>query len=118
MNGHDDETLRFDRRRALQILGAGLGAASGVLALTGSEARAQATVNCNKKVPMDPAAVQMRRNLQYTEKSITPGKKCSNCAQYEAGKYKECGGCKLFAGGVNPEGNCLSWAAKLAPNPA
>jgi len=31
-----------------------------------------------------------------------------------AGKYKECGGCKLFAGAVNPEGNCLSWAAKKA----
>jgi microcompartment protein CcmK/EutM len=83
-NGHDDETRASDRRRALQILGAGLGAASGVLALTGSEARAAAALNCSKKVPMDAAAVQMRRNLQYTEKSTTPGKKCSNCAQYEA----------------------------------
>jgi hypothetical protein len=117
VNGHDDENSRFGRRRALQILGAGLGAASGVLALTGRKARA-AALNCSKKVPMDAAAVQMRRNLQYTEKSTTPGKKCSNCAQYEAGKYKECGGCKLFQGGVNPEGNCLSWAAKLAPKPA
>jgi High potential iron-sulfur protein len=117
LNGHDDDSTRFNRRRALQILGAGLGAASGVLALTGSEARAAAALNCSKKVPMDVAAVQMRRNLQYTEKSTTPGKKCSNCAQYEAGKYKECGGCKLFGGGVNPDGNCLSWAAKLAPKP-
>jgi hypothetical protein len=114
VNGHDDETLRFDRRRALQILGAGLGAASGVLALTGSEARAHPALNCKSKIPVDPAAVQMRRNLQYAEKSNTPGKKCNNCAQFEAGKYKECGGCKLFAGGVNPEGYCLSWAAKLA----
>ena len=119
MNGHDDDTPRFDRRRALQLLGAGLGAASGVLALTASDVQAAETgLNCKTKVPVDPAALQVRRNLQYVEKSTTPGKKCSNCAQYEAGKYKECGGCKLFAGGVNPDGNCLSWAAKPSPKPA
>jgi high potential iron-sulfur protein len=113
VNGHDDETTRFDRRRALQILGAGLGAVSGVLALAGTEAHA-AELNCKNKVPVDPTAVQMRRTLQYAEKSTAPGKKCATCAQFEAGKYKECGGCKLFAGAVNPEGNCLSWAAKKA----
>ncbi len=112
MNGHDDETMRFNRRRALQILGAGLGAASGVLALASTEAHAEAALNCKTKIPVDPAAMQVRRNLQYKEKSEQPGKKCSNCAQFEAGKYKECGGCKLFAGAVNPEGSCLSWAAK------
>ncbi|HVP61275.1 MAG TPA: high-potential iron-sulfur protein [Myxococcaceae bacterium] len=112
MNGHDDETMRFNRRRALQILGAGLGAASGVLALASTDVHAEAALNCKNKIPVDPAAVQIRRNLQYAEKSTQPGKKCSTCAQYEAGKYKECGGCKLFAGAVNPEGSCLSWAAK------
>jgi len=113
VNGHDDETPRFGRRRALQVLGAGLGAAGGLLALTGPEARAaDAGLNCKNKVAIDPAAQQMRRTLQYAEKSNTPGKKCDNCAQWEAGKYKECGGCKLFAGAVNPAGHCLSWAAK------
>ncbi len=112
MNGHDDETPRFDRRRALQMLGAGLGAASGVLALTGSEAHAAETLNCKTKAAIDPAAAQMRRTLQYAEKSNVPGKRCDNCAQFEAGKYKECGGCKLFGGAVNPQGHCLSWAAK------
>ena len=111
MNGHDDET-RFDRRRALQLLGAGLGAAGAVLALTGSEARADAGLNCKTKVAIDPAAQQIRRTLQYAEKSNTPGKRCDNCSQYEVGKFKECGGCKLFAGAVNPAGYCLSWAAK------
>ena len=86
MNGHDDENPRFDRRRALQILGAGLGAASGVLALAASEARAE-TLNCKTKVPLDPPAAQMRRTLQYAEKSNVPGKRCDNCAQWEAGKY-------------------------------
>jgi hypothetical protein len=114
VNGHDDETTRFDRRRALQILGAGLGAASVLALARTSEARAEAeaALNCTKKVPLDPAALQMRRNLQYKEKSNTPGKKCDNCLQFEAGKFKECGGCKLFGGGVNPLGTCLSWAAK------
>jgi hypothetical protein len=112
VNGHDDETTRFDRRRALQILGAGLGAAGGILALTGSDARADAGLSCKNKVATDPAAQQIRRTLQYAEKSNVPGKKCNNCLQYEVGKYKECGGCKLFAGAVHPDGYCLSWAAK------
>ncbi len=112
MNGHDDETTRFDRRRVLQLLGAGFGAASGVLVLAGTEVRAEAALNCKSKVAIDPAALQIRRVLQYAEKTTQPGKKCSNCLQYEAGKYKECGGCKLFAGGVHPDGYCLSWAAK------
>lgn len=112
MNGHDDETLRFDRRRALRILGAGLGAASGVLALATTDAEAAApALNCKSKVPVDPAAAAVRRNLQYAEKSNQPGKRCDNCGQWEAGKYKECGGCKLFAGAVNPAGYCLSWVA-------
>ena len=114
MNGHDDENTRFDRRRALQLLGAGLGTASGVLALASGEARAD-TVNCTKAVPLDPTAMQMRRTLQYAEKSNVPGKKCSNCGQFEAGKFKECGGCKLFSGAVNPAGYCLSWAVKAKP---
>jgi len=114
VNGHDDETTRLDRRRLLQLLGAGLGASSAVLALAGRTARAEAGagVSCKSKVPIDPAAAQVRRVLQYMEKSSVPGKRCENCLQYEAGKYKECGGCKLFAGAVHPAGYCLSWAAK------
>ena len=114
MNDRDDDPTLFDRRRALRMLGAGLGAATAMAALRGPEALAQAALNCKSRVPVDAAAVQMRRNLQYAEKSNQPGKKCSTCAQFEAGKYKECGGCKLFGGAVNPEGSCLSWAAKKA----
>lgn len=116
MNGHDDERTRFDRRRLLQLLGAGLGASGAVLALAGGEARAESSgaVSCKSKVTTDPAAAQVRRVLQYMEKSNVPGKRCDNCLQFEAGKYKECGGCKLFSGAVNPAGYCLSWAAKPA----
>jgi high potential iron-sulfur protein len=112
VNGHDDETRRFDRRRVLQLLGAWLGAASGVLALTAPAAHAAAALDCKKRAPIDATALQLRRTLQYMEKSNVPGKKCSNCAQFEPGKYKGCGGCKLFGGAVNPDGHCLSWAAK------
>jgi hypothetical protein len=114
VNGHDDETRRFDRRRALQLLWTGLGAASGVLALTAPAAHAAVALDCKKKAPIDAAGLQLRRTLQYLEKSNVPGKRCFNCAQFEPGKYKECGGCKLFGGAVNPDGHCLSWAAKKA----
>jgi hypothetical protein len=110
VNEHNDEILRFDRRRVFQLFGA----LTGFLVLFAPKARAQAALNCKSKVALDPTATQTRRNVQYVEKSNLPGKKCSTCAQFEAGKYKECGGCKLFGGAVNPEGVCLSWAAKKA----
>lgn len=105
---------RIGRRRMLQVLGAGIGAASGltILGCGKSGGGAAPAGACMDKVAVDETARTLRTNLKYKEKSDTPDKKCSLCAQYEAGKFGECGGCKLFAGGVNPEGSCLSFAPK------
>ncbi len=70
------------------------------------------TLNCKEKAPIDDASKQMRRALQYKEKSAEAGKNCKGCAQFEAAKYGDCGACKLFTGAVNPEGYCLSYAPK------
>jgi hypothetical protein len=127
MQINDDEVLRLDRRRALKLVGIGLTSVGGILALAGCKKEEAAEVPaakptaptggglCQFKVPVDEAARQMRRTLQYQEKSNQPGKKCGTCSQFEAGKYGECGGCKLFGGGVNPEGVCLSYAPLGAP---
>lgn len=126
MNMSDDEETRFDRRRALKLMGFGITSVGGLIAL-GACSKAPEPVAapapkpaasggiCQLKVPIDDAARQLRRNLQYREKSDQPGKKCALCAQFLAGKYGECGGCKLFDGGVNPEGVCLSFAPLGAP---
>ena len=104
---------KVGRRQALQLLGLGFTAAS----LLGSTRAAAETaeLRCKEKVTLDEAAVGLRRALQYKEKAPTAEKKCSLCAQFEAGKYGECGGCKVLPGAVNPEGVCLSFAPKAAP---
>ena len=64
---------------------------------------------------IDDKSKNLRSTLQYVEKSTTEGKNCSNCLQYKApAAGKKCGGCNLFSGPVQPNGYCLSWAAKPA----
>lgn len=70
----------------------------------------EATGGCKDKAPIDDASKSLRRALQYKEKADAPEKACKGCVQFEAGKYAECGGCKLFTGAVSPEGSCLSFA--------
>lgn len=134
MEKNNDGANLMKRRRALQVIGVGLSAASGLFVLQGcnkggGEAGSGGTgagggsappksSACMDKVEVDDNARQLRKTLQYKEKTDNPAKKCSGCAQYEAGKYGDCGGCKLFAGGVNPEGVCLSFAPiQAAPAP-
>jgi len=69
-------------------------------------------MDCNTEV--DEASKTMRKTLQYKKEATDPAKRCSSCAQYDAGKYGECGGCKLFTGPVRPNGGCLSFAPKEA----
>lgn len=59
----------------------------------------------------DAKSKQMRKTLQYKDKAGDAAKACEKCAQYEKGKFGDCGGCKLFAGPVQPAGTCLSFAA-------
>jgi hypothetical protein len=124
VNMNDSEMKRVGRRQALKLFGFGLTSVGGLIALAGcSKGAEQAAAPtpapaappaagglCQFKVPVDEAAKQMRRNLQYREKSDDPNKHCSICSQFELGKYGDCGGCKLFAGGVSPGGVCLSFA--------
>lgn len=131
MDHKSDRSNSMGRRRVLHVLGVGLGTASGLAILTGcnkgggqgSGQGASAAAGgkggaCLDKGDIDEAAASLRKVLQYKEKTDTPEKKCSLCAQFEAGKYGSCGGCKLFAGGVQPEGVCLSFAPLQAPGAA
>ena len=57
-----------------------------------------------------------RNALAYVDQSEDPEKNCSNCRFFQPEKFAgACGGCQLFPnGGVNPNGNCKSWAAVVA----
>lgn len=109
------------RRRTLKLIG--VGAATSLIGLVaackkdtpsgGGDTKGGSTaMDCNTEV--DEASKTMRKTLQYKKEATDPAKRCSSCAQYDAGKYGECGGCKLFTGPVRPNGGCLSFAPKEA----
>jgi hypothetical protein len=113
------------RRRTLQLLGVGL-TATGLFGLeacskggsggpTGDTKPGDpkaGTLDCNSTI--DEASKTLRGALQYKKEAADPAKKCNACAQYDEKKYGDCGGCKLFTGPVQPNGSCLSFAAKEA----
>ncbi|MFZ5438855.1 MAG: hypothetical protein ACOZQL_02540 [Myxococcota bacterium] len=86
------------RRGALRVLGVGVGVA-GLLSSSGCR-------DCSEATVLDPGSRSIRAALKYVESSNLPGKACKTCQQYIAGAYGTCGGCRLFAGGVNPGGVC------------
>jgi hypothetical protein len=112
------------RREALKILGVGIATAGSLLAVQGCESKPEpkkktlgaepatpTSTACGDTTPLDEAAKSMRQTLQYREQSADAAKNCSGCALYVApAAGGKCGGCKLFAGGVNPAGYCLSYA--------
>ena len=111
------------RRRVLQLVGVGVGVGFGAGSLlglegckdkaaeggaTGTSAGGGGALDC--KSPIDETSKGLRKTLQYKVKADVPEKNCKACAQYEPGKYGDCGGCKLMTGPVRPEGSCLSFA--------
>ncbi|SDG92025.1 Tat (twin-arginine translocation) pathway signal sequence [Dyadobacter soli] len=69
---------------------------------------------CEDLTGVDPVDVQKRKSLGYTNKSPMPDSQCDNCKLWvPAQEGKECGGCLLFTGPVNPEGHCTYWAPRV-----
>jgi hypothetical protein len=127
-NKNDSKLL--GRRRTLQLLGIGL-TATGIVSVIGcddknkasgggggggSKETKTATADCDSTI--DDTSKGLRKTLQYKDTAADPAKKCSGCAQFEAGKYGDCGSCKLFTGPVQPTGGCLSFAPKGAGDAA
>ena len=123
MNKNDDDSKLIGRRRTLALLGAGLGAGSlfvlgacnkdkggGPAGSNSGSSSGGGALDCYS--PVDDASKATRRTLQYKAEAVDPVKHCSACAQFNAGQYGDCGGCKLFSGPVKPNGGCLSWAPK------
>jgi len=122
METKNDRAAILGRRRTLQLLGMGIGAATGLVALAGCDKGAPSgggeskggagALDCSATI--DEASKATRKTLQYKKVAATPEKKCTACVQYDPGKFGDCGGCKLFTGPVQPEGGCLSFAPKGA----
>ncbi|GGM94549.1 hypothetical protein GCM10010967_29820 [Dyadobacter beijingensis] len=69
---------------------------------------------CSDLTGVDPVDVQKRKSLGYTSQSPLPDSQCDNCKLWIPVKEgKECGGCLLFTGPVNPGGHCTYWAPQV-----
>lgn len=58
--------------------------------------------------------IAKRQKFGYVKQSVDPERNCGNCSLHlppVAGK--DCGGCLLFKGPVNPAGYCIQYAAKV-----
>lgn len=109
------------RRRALIMIGGGVAAAGLFIACKKDEGgssgatgtgSAAATGAGGCDTPPDETSKGIRKTLQYKKEATDAAKQCKDCAQYTAGAFGECGGCKLFTGPVKPGGGCLSFAPK------
>lgn len=96
------------------------GAATWLVACAGAKkvpvAKAETPVAdpCSDLTGVDPTDVQKRKSLGYASKSPLPDSQCDNCKLWvPAQEGKECGGCLLFTGPVNPEGHCTYWAPQV-----
>lgn len=111
-----DTNQRIGRRRSLQIFGSLVATGVAVAACSKSNPEgasssggpATGAKDCN--TAPDEAAKATRKQLQYKKEATDPEKRCEVCAQYQAGAFGACGGCKLFGGPVQPKGGCLSFA--------
>ena len=85
--------------------------ASSVLAACGGGGAPTTAAACDGYATLTPEEIQARQTLQYVDNTTDPAKNCKNCIQYNwDSEGNGCGGCKLFAGPVLPNGYCAVWA--------
>lgn len=105
-------TPSLNRREALNVIGASVAFTAAMSQGSTAFGEEKKALDCSSSDKIDKGSQQMRMALQYVEASKKKGQECDACMQWIAPeKDKNCGGCKLFTGPVNPKGYCLSFAA-------
>ena len=94
-----------------------------VLIFNSCDSKKPATEEKNKSKSKEPCEdlsdvsaeeIAKRQKFGYVKQSPEPERNCSNCSLHippVAGK--DCGGCLLFKGPVNPAGYCIQYVAKV-----
>ncbi len=81
-----------------------------------SENKKQSTSEgaCNDLSSVSSEEIEKRQKFGYIEKTTDPERFCGNCGLHiPPVSEKDCGGCLLFKGPVNPDGYCVQYAAKV-----
>jgi len=100
-------------KRSLTVVGVAAGS-SFVLAGCKGEEEAPEALSCTDLTGVDPAAVQTRTAMGYQDNGPDATRHCTGCQFFTAGAAGQCGSCSLFAGPINPNGSCNSFAPKQA----
>ena len=68
-------------------------------------------LSCANPPGLQPAQADMRRSLNYVDRTANASQRCDNCQLYiQPTSEGACGGCQLPLGPVHPAGWCSSWA--------
>ncbi|MES1178194.1 MAG: hypothetical protein ABUL62_27970 [Myxococcales bacterium] len=100
---------RINRRAALKPI-----AAMSVAALVPAALLAcSKNADCNDVSALSPDELRTRNEIaKYVDQSLEAAKRCSGCVQYIPAAPKQCGGCKVVKGPINPNGGCILFVLK------
>ncbi|HEY8659057.1 MAG TPA: hypothetical protein VIM07_12485 [Chitinophagaceae bacterium] len=69
---------------------------------------------CDDLSNVSAEEIEKREKFGYVKKSTDPKRFCGNCSLHiPPVSEKDCGGCMLFKGPVDPEGSCIQFVAKV-----
>jgi hypothetical protein len=95
-------------RRSLFVLGA-----SALVVLSASGCKKGPPSSCNDVSGLSPADAELRKTLEYVDRSPIAAQTCDKCQQWVApASEDQCGACKVMKGPVHPQGHCKVFVAK------
>ena len=78
-----------------------------------TQAPKQVADPCSDLSGLTQAEIDVRTTFEYVPQTTIPEKLCNNCQFWlvpEEGK--QCGGCQIIKGPINPKGYCKQWVVK------
>jgi hypothetical protein len=101
----------INRRAALKPIAA----LSVAVAIPGLLLACSKKPDCNDTNSLSADDLHTRNDVaKYVDQTLDATKRCSACAQYIAAQPKQCGGCKIVKGPINPDGVCTLFVAKTS----
>lgn len=118
-----DTLTRRNFIQRLAVVGTAVVGAAGLAACNGGDSTSTdggagtAALACDDVSALTEDEKTTRTSLAYVDASVTEGKDCTNCQQFQpdaANAAGACGKCLVVPGPINPKGYCSSWTEKAA----
>ena len=79
---------------------------------SGSSEGSSDELTCTDTSDLSRQEIKVREALKYTDESPKSEQDCENCSLWKpADEEGTCGGCKVMAGPIHPDGWCTAWVA-------